>query len=176
MGDGASATWGGVSPTGWGSDEGGPEQDHVMAEQERAMSGSAAGGSPAERPGMCECFLCVRARRSRACVRVCMCVRVCVGVRARVRVACMECARACCVYGVCVCVCVCVARRRRRRSERDFRGGEPDCWGGEPDCWGGEPDCWGVEPDWLGLGRERDRAAWRGTRQAMAGRGRRFSR
>ena len=115
MGDGASATWGGVSPTGWGSDEGGPEQfggDHVMAELEQAMADSAAGGSPAERAGMCECFLCVRVRRSRACVRVCMCVRA----RA------CACARACCVYGVCVCVCVCVCladRRHRRRSERD---------------------------------------------------------
>ena len=97
MGDGASSTVGGVSPTVGDSDEGGPEQrgkDHVMAEQGRTMAGAAAGGSPAERPGVCQCFLCVRARRSRACVRVCMCVRARARVRARVRVACMECARA----------------------------------------------------------------------------------
>ena len=97
MGDGASATVGGVSPTVGDSDEGGPEQlgkDHVMAEQQRAMAGAAAGGSPAERPGVCQCFLCVRVRRSRACV-LCARVRARVHVRARVRVACMECACAC---------------------------------------------------------------------------------
>jgi hypothetical protein len=67
MGDGASATVGGVSPTVGDSDEGGPEQlgkDHVMAEQGQTMADAAAGGSPAERPGVCECFLCVRVRRS----------------------------------------------------------------------------------------------------------------
>ena len=69
-----------------------------MAEQqEQAMAGAAAGGSPAERAGMCECFLCVRVRRSRACVRVC--VRARVGVRACVCV---------CVVRVCVRLCVCV--------------------------------------------------------------------
>jgi len=55
MGNGASATVGGVSPTVGDSDEGGPEQlgkDHVMAEQGQTMAGAAAGGSPAERPGM----------------------------------------------------------------------------------------------------------------------------
>jgi hypothetical protein len=122
MGDGASATVGGVSPTVGDSDEGGPEQlgkDHVMAEQGQTMADAAAGGSPAERPGVCECFLCVRVRRSRACV---LCARVCARACA--------CARACCMYGVCVCVCVCVADcRHRRRSEAD-------CWGGERDCVG----------------------------------------
>jgi hypothetical protein len=58
------------------------------------MPGAAAGGSPAERPGVCECFLCVRVRRSRACV-LCARVRARAHVRARVRVACMECACAC---------------------------------------------------------------------------------
>jgi hypothetical protein len=71
-----------------------------MAEPEQAMPGAAAGGSPAERPGMCEFFLCVLARASVTCVCacVCACARMCVCVcvlRVRVRVACMECACAC---------------------------------------------------------------------------------
>ena len=117
--------------------------DQAMAEQQQAMAGAAVVGSPDDRAGLCECFLCVRVRRSSACVRVCVCVmcarvsltRVCARVcacvcacpRARVCVVCVECA---CVVRACVRACVCVAdRRRRRRSERDILCGEPDCLG-----------------------------------------------
>ena len=96
---GASAPSGAVSPTVWDSDASGLEQlveDHAMAEQQQPMAGAAAGGSPDERAGMCECLLCVRVRRSRACV--------CVWVCARAHVCACVLVRAC---GVCVCGRVC---------------------------------------------------------------------
>ena len=58
--DGASAPSRAVSSTVGDSEASGPEQlggDQVMAEQQQPMAGAAAGGSPDERAGMCECFL-----------------------------------------------------------------------------------------------------------------------
>ena len=78
--DGASAPSRAVSSTVGDSEASGPEQlvgDQVMAEQQQPMAGAAAGGSPDERAGMCECLLCVRVRRSRACVRVCVSACAC---------------------------------------------------------------------------------------------------
>ncbi len=129
MGDGASATVGGVRPAVWGSPASPPAQlgeDHVMAEQEQAMPGAAAGGSPAERPGMRECFLCVRARASVTCVCVvCACAWACVRACA---CACVL-VRACVFVCMCMCMCACVwggdlklglVRAERRRWALDF--------------------------------------------------------
>ena len=95
--DGASVSSRAVSSTVGDSEASGLEQlggDQVMAEQQQPMAGAAACGSPDERAGMCECFLCVRVRRSRACEGVCACACACACVLVR----------AC---GVCVCGRVC---------------------------------------------------------------------
>ncbi len=78
-----------------------------MAEQHQTMTGTAAVGSPDERPGLCECFTLYK----RARARVCQCcvwgvwsVRLC--VRACVRA--IVCVRLCVCACVRLCVCVCV--------------------------------------------------------------------
>ena len=122
---GVSPTVGELSLTGWGSDASGIEQ---FGEEHGKPWLAAAGGSPAERPGMCECFLCVRARASVTCV--CGCV-LCARVRACVRACACACVlvRACVFVCLCMCMCMCVwggdlklglVRAERRRWALDF--------------------------------------------------------